>query len=323
MREILVFMVTLLAVHALTEKGQWDSFKSTHNKVYQNVKEDAFRFEVFQKYLQKIEEHNARYEKGEVTWFMKVDRFSDWTEGEIRHFFNNQKTRRPKLTNVTYATFPKNLKVPDSMDWRQHNAVREVKDQGNCGSCWSFSTTGSVEGQIALKKNMQISLSEQQLVDCSGSDNGCNGGWVNNALNYIRDNGIMSEGDYSYVATQGNCRYDANRVVTRISGQTHVQRMNEWDMLQASGTVGPLSVGINAPPIVGYGGGIFDVDGCPNGDGDLNHAVLAVGYGSENGLDYWIVKNSWGVGFGEQGYIRMRRGKNLCGIAVDPCYPEF
>ncbi|CAG9830256.1 unnamed protein product [Diabrotica balteata] len=326
MRGVLIFMCVIVTISALSDKQiaqEWIKFKENHNKVYLNIVEEKTRFEHFKTNLYKIHSHNKKYAQGEVSWYMKVNQFADFSQAEFKHRLNLQKSMRPVATNVTYYRFPSGLHAPNAIDWRQQNAVREVKNQGNCGDCWAFSATGSLEGQFALKRNNPVSLSEQQLLDCSssyGNGNCDEGGSMGLAFDYIRDNGIMATDAYPYEGQQSYCRYDSNRIVGKISGQVHVERLNEWALVEAVGTLGPISVGVHAD-FDFYGGGVFDKQGCPNGDGDLNHGMLAVGYGNENGVDYWIVKNSWGQEWGEQGFIRMRRGINLCGIAIDPLYP--
>ncbi|KAG5867068.1 hypothetical protein JTB14_032280 [Gonioctena quinquepunctata] len=191
------------------------------------------------------------------------------------------------------------------------------KDQGGCGSCWAFSATGALEGQSFIKLGMTAPFSEQQLVDCSGSHGtaGCNGGYMQSAFAYVKDNGIMYEDKYPYEGKQGSCRYSGCGLGLRING--YISMNDENALLQAVGTVGPVSVSINGGYLQSYKGGILDDAGCSQA---TNHGVLAVGYGNA-GVDYWLLKNSWGDWFGEAGYFRIRRGVSMCGINTDGSYP--
>ncbi|XP_063362613.1 cathepsin L-like [Cydia amplana] len=214
--------------------------------------------------------------------------------------------------------------LPDYVDWREKGAVTEVKTQGHCGSCWAFSTTGALEGQVFIKTNRLISLSEQNLIDCTSNYRcrGCGGGWMNNAFQYIKDNGgINTEASYPYEAQNDQCRYNPNNVGATNNGYVKIPR-DENKLKEAVATVGPIAITINSlPSIHHYGDGVYYDQDC---DPDKhNHAVLAVGYGTDaDGGDYWIVKNSWGKGWGRSGYIKMARNRdNNCGIASSASYP--
>ncbi|KAK9498917.1 hypothetical protein O3M35_003461 [Rhynocoris fuscipes] len=220
---------------------------------------------------------------------------------------------------------PSDGKLPESVDWRQKGAVTPVKDQGQCGSCWAFSTTGSLEGQHFLKKGKLVSLSEQNLVDCSGSygNNGCDGGLMDQAFEYIKDNkGIDTEESYPYEAREGRCRFESRNVGSTDNGYVDIAEGNEEALRNALATVGPVSVAIDAghQSFQFYSKGIYNEPKCSSSN--LDHGVLVVGYGRENGQDYWLVKNSWGPSWGERGYIKMIRNKNnACGIASMASYP--
>jgi cathepsin L len=272
--------------------------------------------------LEKIATHNRKYDLGLVSFRMGVNKFSDLTFEEFSKFYTSKKI--PKKTGKRNLHVPSNGPVANEVDWRNQGAVTEVKNQEQCGSCWAFSTTGSLEGQWFLSKGQLPRLSEQQLVDCSGNygNNGCGGGLMDNAFAYIKDYGIMSENDYPYTAQDGYyCNYDSNRVVATLSTYYDVARGNEASLTDAIQRVGPISVGIDATQnFQYYSGGVFDDYSCQD---SLNHGVLAVGFGSEGGNDYYIVKNSWGSGWGEYGYIRMSRNRgNQCGIASTASYPQ-
>ncbi|CAG9854679.1 unnamed protein product [Phyllotreta striolata] len=308
MKSFIVLAATILAVSALSLHEQWADFKVKHGKSYKNIAEETARFEIFQQTLKKIEEHNAKYEAGLSSFWMGVTKFADMTSEEFQAMMSKQIISMPKIEGERHVPFEVE---PEEIDWREKGAVLEVKDQGQCGSCWAFSTTGSLEGQNAIINGKNITLSEQQLVDCSGSygNGGCNGGAMVYGLEYVRDHGIESEDSYPYEAKQGDCKADPNKSVLKIKSFKLVDVSTEA-LKNAVGTVGPISVGLSSSGLQNYAGGIID----QNCQGQVDHAVLAVGYG-ESPLPYWIIKNSWGKGWGENGFFRLARANNLCTIS--------
>jgi cathepsin L len=228
---------------------------------------------------------------------------------------------RHSITTASHRWAPhRNVSAPrDSLDWRNSNAVTDVKDQGTCGACWSFSATGSIEGAWAIAKGTLVSLSEQQLIDCSTAqgNQGCNGGLMDDAFTYVEANGIGSEDSYPYTATGPNTCQSVTTVAT-ISSFVDVTPLNEADLLSAV-NIGPVSIAIEAdqPVFQYYSSGVLDSSACGT---TLDHGVLIVGYGTST-EDYWIVKNSWGSSWGQSGYVYLARNKNTCGLAQDPSYP--
>jgi cathepsin L len=202
-----------------------------------------------------------------------------------------------------------------------------VKNQGQCGSCWSFSTTGSTEGAHAIKTGNLVSLSEQNLMDCSTSygNNGCNGGLMDDAFQYIiANNGIDTESCYPYQAQDGTCQYSTSCIGATLTSYQDIAQGSESDLQAAVANNGPVSVAIDAglSSFQFYSGGVYSDSGCGNQPNDLDHGVLAVGYGTLGGQDMWIVKNSWGSSWGVNGYIMMARNdNNMCGIATMASYP--
>jgi C1A family cysteine protease len=286
-------------------------FIATYGKQYQHDQMFA-RYNVYKSNLALIEEHNA----GNHSWSMGVNQFADLTSAEFSALMlRYQPSATTGLRGVESA---ENVEVRASVDWRDKGAVSNIKDQGNCGSCWSFAATGAAEGAWFISKGQLISLSEQQLMDCSGSsgNQGCNGGLEYNAWDWvIKGHAMCSETDYPYKAVDQTCKTSCVGKVT-LKTVTHVQT-TESALLTAV-TSRPVAVGVEADQSGWqlYSHGVFDTTCGKN----LDHSVLVVGYGTD-GKDYWIVKNSWGTGWGESGYIRMVRNKDICGIADDASYP--
>ena len=221
---------------------------------------------------------------------------------------------------------PLNFKPPKSVDWRTSGFVTEVKDQGQCGSCWAFSAVAALEGQHFKQAKELVSLSEQNLVDCSGKygNEGCSGGLMDQAFEYIKENeGIDKETGYPYEGIDNTCRFKRSEVGATDSGFVDIKSGDEEELINAIASIGPISVGIDASSIAFqfYSSGIYETEDCS--PYDLDHGVTVVGYDSlGNGQDFYIVKNSWGKDWGQNGYILMRRNQNnMCGIATAASYP--
>lgn len=215
--------------------------------------------------------------------------------------------------------------LPQSIDWREQNLVTPVKNQQQCGSCWTFSATGSIEGQHAKKTGELISLSESQIVDCdvNGNDQGCDGGLMDGAFEYVINNGgIESENDYPYKPVDNPCSFNKDKIATKFKGYRDISG-GETGLKEAVASIGPISVGIDAsnPSFQFYKSGVYYEPECSSTM--LDHGVLVIGYGTtKNGTNFWLVKNSWGESWGMDGYIKMSRDKNNnCGIATQASYP--
>jgi len=318
----ILFFACVLAVSAYTftvdeQEYLFEAFKIQHKKSYSTAFEAMRRFRIFKDNLEVIRAHNREGH----SYTMAMNQFGDLTHAEFVSSMvggYKKKTIRRALNVEVLPT----VNLPTSVDWEAKGAVTPVKDQGQCGSCWAFSTTGSVEGITQISTGKLLSLSEQQLVDCSSAEGnqGCNGGLMDQGFQYIIDNkGIGSESSYPYTASDGSCRQVAS--VATISGFKDVTASDE-SALAAAVAQQPVSVAIEADQsgFQFYSGGVF-TGTCGTA---LDHGVLAVGYGSLNGKDYWKVKNSWAATWGDKGYILLEKGKNAdgqCGIAMQPSYP--
>jgi len=318
MKAALIFLIAVTLISALTVEDSFKAWKVLHSKSYKSDTEDAYRLAVYKKNLDIVENHN-RQNKG---FTLAMNMFADLTLEEFRHLYLMPKfnaTEIPQLNVVNTETFDLGAQV----DWRGKGVVTPVKNQGQCGSCWAFSTTGSVEGIHAIRTGKLVSLSEQQLVDCSKSygNYGCNGGLMDNAFKYIiAVKGLDTEASYGYSARDSTCRFNPSTVGATITGYRDVARGSESG-LQGAVNGQPVSVAIDAPhsSFQLYHSGIYYEPSCSASQ--LDHGVLTVGYGNEGG-NYWIVKNSWGSGWGQGGYIQMSKDRNNnCGIATSASYP--
>ena len=318
MKSAIMVCALLAHVSGMDIKSVFEDWKVKYGKKYETDLEHRYRLSVFAENLVNIQERNAQGR----TIKLGLNMFADLTNDE----FVSRNTNSYVLGNMEAQSNIVNVNsLPSEIDWSQKGAVTPIKNQGQCGSCWAFSTTGSVEGAWFLKTGNLVSLSEQQLVDCSGSEgnNGCNGGLMDNAFQYIINNGgICSEANYSYTATQGSCQ--SCTPVAKISSYVNVQP-NNTEALMTAVAQQPVSVAVEADGLDWqfYFGGVV-TDGCGL---NLDHGVLIVGYGTDaTAGDYWKVKNSWSDAWGEQGYIRIGRGAKFspageCGIQMAPSYP--
>lgn len=219
--------------------------------------------------------------------------------------------------------------VPESKDWRDMDAVSPVKNQGKCGSCWTFSTTGALESHYKLKHGGEFVLfSEQNLIDCAQAfdNHGCNGGLPSHAFEYVHYNGgLDTEETYPYHGVEEKCKFNNHHVGVNVESSVNITAQNEHELKGAVGTVGPVSVAFQvSSDFRFYKSGVYSSKQCKSGVTDVNHAVLAVGYGTvmNTNQPFWIIKNSWGVTWGMSGYFEIERNSNMCGIADCASYPN-
>lgn len=311
----------------LSEERTLDLFESwlaKQNKYYNDLDEKQQKFELFKDNLRYINEVNEK----KLAYWLGLNEFADMSHEQFKSRYLGTRpdlSARARGGRTRRFRYKHSVDIPKSFDWRKKGAVAPVKNQGQCGSCWAFSTIAAVEGINKIVTGNLTSLSEQELVDCNKPSNqGCNGGIMDDAFKFIINNGgIDTEDDYPYKSQDGHCdRTKRTAKVVSIEGYEDVPENDENALIKAIAHQ-PVSVAIEASArdFQFYTGGIFS-GSCGS---DLDHGVAAVGYGSRNGTDYIIVKNSWGKAWGERGYIRMQRNtgnaEGLCGINKMASYP--
>ena len=322
---LLVLAALALAAQATSINEQmhmFKDFKAKYNKVYATRQEGAQRFATFQASLVRIDELNAASTSAKFG----VNEFADLSAEEFAAYrMKNAIVRDPSLPVAPDASDAVIDALPASFDWRDQGAVTGVKNQGQCGSCWSFSATGNIEGQWFLAGHNLTGLSEQNLVSCDhecsiydgekSCDSGCEGGLQVNAYEYvISNNGIDTESAYPYEGIDDSCQFNSGAVGATISNYTMVST-NETQMAAYLVQHGPLAIAADAAEWQFYIGGVFDF---PCGK-NLDHGILIVGYDTEKDIfgkeiPFWWVKNSWGVSWGEEGYLKIKRGDCKCGL---------
>jgi len=326
MKSVVVLTVFLLVGTALGFTS--DEYKSTfvnwmqeHNRMYA-AEEFLNRFEIFKQNMDFV--HNWNSQGSETV--LGLNTMADLTNSEYRNIYLTLRIDGTERLAAEEPFFGSNVPLAVNVDWRPKGAVTDIKDQGQCGSCWAFSATGATEGAYYLSKGVLTSLSEQNLMDCSTAygNQGCNGGLMDSAFKYIIANkGIDTENSYPYQVKQGTCRFSTANIGATISGYKDIAAGNEA-ALQAAVNQQPIAVAIDASQnsFQLYKSGVYNEAKCSSSR--LDHGVLAIGYGTDEttGADYWLVKNSWGKSWGIQGFINMSRNKsNQCGIATSASYP--
>ncbi|XP_039977369.1 cathepsin S, ortholog 1 [Xiphias gladius] len=325
---VVLLSASLVLGHSSSALNQmWEEWKTKHGKVYDNQTEIIFRRAVWQKNVYTVLRHNQEALAGKHNFTLGLNHLADMTAEEINEKLNGLKLEEPVHFRNGTVKEASGLSIPQSVDWRKSGLVSPVQNQGLCGSCWAFSSLGALEGQMKKRTGVLVPLSPQNLVDCSSSDgnHGCRGGYISKAYSYvIRNGGVDSERFYPYEHKNGKCRYSVKGKAGYCSQFQFLPRGDERALQAVVASVGPVAVAINAmlPSFHLYRGGLYNVPDC--NPRLTNHAVLVVGYGTDRGQDYWLVKNSWGTAWGERGFIRLARNKNnLCGIASFAVYPTL
>ena len=303
-------------MYAKHEEQSFLSWMRQSNQIFTGDEYKA-RLGIFLAHKRRVQEHNAR----NTGFTVAMNKFAAMTPAEYKSMLGFKRVHHTAKGIPSFSN-------AESVDWRDKGCVNAIKDQGQCGSCWAFSTIQSAEGVYAAKSGKLLSLSEQNLVDCVTTCDGCNGGLMTAAFEYVKNhqNGkFMYETDYPYVAYDQSCKFDASKGVSiGLKGYAEVQSGSESDLAAKCEKYGPIAIAIDASnwSFQMYSSGIYDESACS--PRNLDHGVGCVGFGKEGSTAYWIVRNSWGEEWGENGYIRMVKDKNnQCGEATMACYPTL
>lgn len=332
-------LLASLVVGAVAVHPPFEAFKAQFGKIYP-ASEEAQRLANFKSSVNTISLHNADPMR---TWTMGINQFSDLSDAEFEAKVLMSPQKCSATNGVSAPGSPADL--PAAMDWREKGVVSEVKNQGHCGSCWTFSTVGCLEAHMAIKYQnwMAPRLSEQQLVDCAGAFDtaGCNGGLPSHAFEYIKyAGGLSTEFNYPYKAVNQACKFNKSATpeshpfkpssagvgVEVPGGSVNITAGDEQSLKYYLATAGPVSIAFQvASDFRHYASGVYSSKVCKNGAMDVNHAVLAVGYGTDprTNMPYWTIKNSWDYSWGHDGFFKMEAFKNMCGVANCNSFPDL
>jgi len=300
----------------------FDKFKKKHNKVYRDVHEEEKRKVHFRDNIRFVHSTNRAGKSYKVA----LNHMADLSSGELALMRGRKHSHGYNGGLPFLMENYKGAYIPDHIDWRNYGAVTQVKDQGMCGSCWSFGSTGVIEGAFFLKNKKLVRLSQQQLMDCSWGEgnNACDGGEDFRSYQWImKHKGLASEEDYGkYLAADGKCHSKNITATATIKGYVNVTSGDAKALRIAIAKHGPISVGIDAShkSLSFYSNGVYYEPKCGNKQDDLDHAVLAVGYGVQNMEPYWLIKNSWSTYWGNNGYVLMSQKDNNCGVTTDATF---
>lgn len=324
------------------EWGEFKNFQQKYNKFYENIEQFETRFKIFRTNLHTIHLHNSQ---NKYNFTLGVNHFADLTPLEFETYYtgglfdlNDRSSLRGSSNRYGCKSFTTNngASLPSSIDWRKKGAVTSVKDQGQCGSCWAFSSTAATEGAWAIATGNLVDLSEQELVDCAAGfeygSHGCSGGQMDGGFKFVIENGLCTAAEYPYVSgttkTEDSCKSSTclSDVKNSAASCSDVTPNNEM-VLKTAVSKQPVAVAIEADTkyFQFYSGGVLDSAECGT---KLDHGVMIAGYGEEDGKKYWLVKNSWSASWGEDGYVKIGRSDStntngICGIAMSPSFIEF
>ena len=314
MKRIFILLLSLVFISSEVDIeslifSQFQKFITKYHKKYSSLQEYLSRFQVFRlNFLETLQ-------SGPKTYLIGITKFSDLTKQEFsKKYLNSDFPVTAYLTGKSKFTELKS--APDAWDWREHNAIPDIKDQGACGAAYAFSVITNLESIYAINKGSLKYFSMQYLIDCDPNNAGCNGGLMDSTFKWLVENGghLMFEADYPYIGMKGKCRADESKYVDMtVTGYKKIGP-DEEEMKEVLYNTGALCVALNGSPLQRYTGGIIDLPSSECNPYAINHMTNIVGYGTSNGLDYWIVSNSWGKMWGEGGYFRIARGKGTCGI---------
>jgi C1A family cysteine protease len=295
--------ITMISANTSIVFKKFVEFTHKFNKVYNSLEEFNAKFEIFKMNLVEVlaaDDFAGDHTKG-------ITKFSDLTKAEFKAQYLTLKT--PNSWCQSGDKFLTAAPAAASLDWRTRNGVSPVKDQGQCGSCWAFSTVAFLESQSLIQNQKAVTFSEQQLVDCdTGSNNGCEGGLMQTAMEYLQQNGVEGDASYPYVARDSSCKYNKSKTVASVNAVNCYENVSNAQLQSYLTTVGPLAIAVDADDFQLYSSGVLDCQGS-----QLDHGVLLVGYTEST----WIIKNSWGKNWGEQGFVRVQntRGSN-CAVGT-------
>jgi cathepsin F len=304
--------ITFETLASLDAQDLFAQFMKSYNKVYEDQATEQYRFGIFKENLKVV----AKYQKADPGAVYGVTQFSDLSQEEFAKFYLTLKPEQAKVqASETYSEsrLGDGEQQPSSWDWREHGAVNAIKNQEQCGSCWAFSATCNIEGQYFIDHGTLYSLSEQELVDCDTNDQGCGGGWMYDAYEWLeKAGGQMTEAEYPYTGNVTACVFNISEVVAKVKTSLNVTT-SEIVIAEATWMVGPLATAVDATGWQFYKSGISNDPYCTS---SVNHGVNIIGYGVDMNTNenYWIVRNCWGTTWGEEGYMKLIRGVGRCGI---------